>query len=116
MAAVLESRNYARLQGRSSAIVSIPGLIHLRHLLPYIRRHRASVTGGVVLLALSRLAEAAIPLLLLVAFDSLDRERPDLVAPALGILALTACRFVFFMLARRVVWRFAAGVTYDLRE
>ena len=78
---------------------------HLKRLAPYLVRHRY-VLGSVLFgMLLGRVLEAAVPLLLKTAFDSLadPAVAPNLLMPTLAILALVAGRFVVHLWSRAVM-------------
>ena len=91
---------------------------HLKRLMPYLVRHRL-VLGSVLFgMLLGRVLEAAVPLLLKTAFDSLadPAVAPNLLMPTLTILALVLGRFVVHVWSRAVMQRVSIAVCYDLRK
>lgn len=88
----------------------------LWRLLPTIQTHARLFWGGMALIINGRFLEAGMPVLLGVAVDSLATDRPNLVLPALGILALMVTRYVSFSYGRRFVRQVGVEVAFDLRQ
>ena len=82
----------------------------------FVRKYRGRLIGGVAAFALARVLEALVPLLLMVGIDRLQAGQGSLAAPALGIAAVVAARFVVVSFARIAVRRTGLLVAFDLRQ
>jgi ATP-binding cassette subfamily B protein len=88
----------------------------LRRLLPYFGRYWLPFSAGNALLVVSRLFEAAIPLLLGAGIDRIAAGQPAGLAISAGIGACVAGRFAAILIGRRAVRRIGVAVAYDLRN
>ena len=91
---------------------------HLKRLIPYLVRHRYVLGSVLVGMLLGRVLEAAVPLLLKVAFDSLadPAVEANLLMPTFAILGLVLGRFFVHVWSRAVMQRVSIAVCYDLRK
>ncbi|MCZ6871296.1 MAG: ABC transporter ATP-binding protein [Gammaproteobacteria bacterium] len=104
------SRYAARTQG------SFRDLGHLSRLFPYLRRYTWPLAAAVVGYILAAALENTIPLLIMVAVDSIVEKQPNVMWPAIIIVGIVLCRFVVFVFARRIVQRIGVATSYDLRK
>jgi|TARA_B100000315_G_scaffold78674_1_gene72055 ATP-binding cassette subfamily B protein len=89
---------------------------HLQRLFPYLRRYAWALAATIFGFLLTRLFDAAVPLFLKLAVDSISDGDPKLLLPAAGIIATVICRYGVFVYARRLMRRIAIAVCYDLRK
>lgn len=104
------SRYAAKTQG------SFRDLGHLSRLFPYLRRYTWPLAAAVVGYILAAALENTIPLLIMVAVDSIVEKQPNVMWPAIIIVGIVLCRFVVFVFARRIVQRIGVATSYDLRK
>lgn len=88
----------------------------LLRLVPFVRKYKGRLLGGIVLFFLARLFEAAVPLCLMVGINRLTRGESDLLWPILGIVGAVVARFLIVSWARIAVRRAGFLVQYDLRH
>ena len=88
----------------------------LRRLGPYLNRYRFALGSGVVGFLLSRLCEAAVPVLLGVGIDTIASGSTDVTLPIVGIIVAVACRYAVVTYARFSVRRTGQNVAFDLRQ
>ncbi|MCY4143268.1 MAG: ABC transporter ATP-binding protein [Gammaproteobacteria bacterium] len=88
----------------------------LLRLVPFIRKYKGRLIGGITLFFIARLFEAAVPLCLMVGINRLERGEADLLLPVLGIVGAVAGRFVIVSWARIAVRRAGFLVQFDLRD
>ena len=99
--------------GRATRAPLLKALLRLR---VFVARYRGRLTGGIAAFALARVFEALIPLMLMIGIDRLKEGNPDVLAPALGIVAAVCARFVTVSFARMAVRRAGLLVAFDLRQ
>ncbi len=97
---------------------SFKQLVHLKNLGTYLRRYGWVLSGAIGGLLITRIFDAAVPLLMRTAIDSLADAAiaPNVMWPALGIIAIVFGRFLIFVVARRILRRISISVSYDLRK
>ncbi len=97
---------------------SFKHLGHLKHLGTYFGRYGRVLAIAVTGLLITRMLDAIVPLFMKTAIDSLAIEttEPNVMWPALGIIAIVAIRFGIFVVSRRVMRRVSISVAYDLRK
>ncbi len=97
---------------------SFKHLGHLKHLGTYFGRYGQVLAIAVTGLLITRMLDAIVPLFMKTAIDSLAIEttEPNVMWPALGIIAIVAIRFCIFVVSRRVMRRVSISVAYDLRK
>jgi len=97
---------------------SYKDLGHLKRLGIYFRRYGPVLLFAIVGVLLTRILDARVPLLMKTAIDSLADPliEPDIVMPALLIVAIVVARFGIFIFARRIMRRVSISVAYDLRK
>ena len=97
---------------------SFKHLGHLKHLGTYFGRYGQVLAIAVTGLLITRMLDAIVPLFMKTAIDSLAIEttEPNVMWPALGIIAIVAIRFGIFVVSRRVMRRVSISVAYDLRK
>ena len=97
---------------------SIKHLGHLKKLLPYLVRYKWILIICIIALFIQRWCMAYYPQLMRIAIDSLtyDWLEPNLILPAVGMLALVALQALIYIPARRVLRRMSITITYDLRK
>ncbi|MXW53407.1 MAG: ABC transporter ATP-binding protein [Gammaproteobacteria bacterium] len=88
----------------------------LLRLVPFVRKYKGRLLGGIVLFFIARLFEAAVPLCLMVGINRLTRGESDLLWPILGIVGAVVARFLIVSWARIAVRRAGFLVQYDLRH
>ena len=88
----------------------------LLRLVPFVRKYKGRLLGGIVLFFIARLFEAAVPLCLMVGINRLTRGESDLLLPILGIVGAVVARFLVVSWARIAVRRAGFLVQYDLRH
>lgn len=88
----------------------------LLRLVPFVRKYKGRLLGGIVLFFLARLFEAAVPLCLMVGINRLTRGESNLLWPILGIVGAVIARFLIVSWARIAVRRAGFLVQYDLRH
>lgn len=88
----------------------------LLRLVPFVRKYKGRLIGGIVLFFIARLFEAAVPLCLMVGINRLTRGESDLLWPILGIVGAVVARFLIVSWARIAVRRAGFLVQYDLRH
>ena len=114
MAPSMETRFNGPRRERSS----FKHLVHLKHLGTYFSRYALVLIAAIFGLLITRILDAMVPLLMKDAIDSLaDPELPpNIVWPALLMVAIVCVRFGIFIVARRVMRRISIAVSYDLRK
>ena len=88
----------------------------LLRLVPFVRKYKGRLLGGISLFFIARIFEAAVPLCLMVGINNLAKGEPNLLLPILGIVGAVAARFLTVSWARIAVRRAGFLVQYDLRE
>ena len=88
----------------------------LLRLIPFVRKYKGRLLGGIVLFFIARLFEAAVPLCLMVGINRLTRGESNLLWPILGIVGAVVARFLIVSWARIAVRRAGFLVQYDLRH
>lgn len=88
----------------------------LLRLVPFVRKYKGRLLGGIALFFIARLFEAAVPLCLMVGINRLTRGESDLLLPILGIVGAVVARFLVVSWARIAVRRAGFLVQYDLRH
>jgi len=90
----------------------------LKNLGTYFKRYALVLIGAIAGLLLTRVFDAVVPLLMKTAIDSLayDTIPPNVMWPALGIIAAVTVRFTVFVFSRRIMRRVSISVSYDLRK
>ena len=91
---------------------SFKHLGHLKHLGTYFGRYGQVLAIAVTGLLITRMLDAIVPLFMKTAIDSLAIEttEPNVMWPALGIIAIVAIRFGIFVVSRRVMRRVSISV------
>ncbi len=97
---------------------SFKHLGHLKNLGTYFRRYGWVLGIAIFGLLVTRILDNYVPLLMKDAIDSLaDDSLPvNVRVPALAIIAIVLCRFMLFVISRRVMRRVSTSVAYDLRK
>ncbi len=114
MAPSMETRFNGPRRERSS----FKHLVHLKHLGTYFSRYALVLIAAIFGLLITRILDAMVPLLMKDAIDSLADPAlpPNIVWPALLMVAIVCVRFGIFIVARRVMRRISIAVSYDLRK
>jgi len=114
MAPSMETRFSGPRRERSS----FKHLVHLKHLGTYFSRYALVLIAAIFGLLITRILDAMVPLLMKDAIDSLADPAlpPNIVWPALLMVAIVCVRFGIFIVARRVMRRISIAVSYDLRK
>lgn len=91
---------------------------HLKHVLPYVRRHRLRILIGILAIGAGTAASAVQPYILRLAVDSLrSRPRVDILAQYVGFLLLAAMgQALFAFVQRSTINRVSRFLEYDLRN
>ena len=107
-----------RFNGPRRERSSFKHLVHLKHLGTYFSRYALVLIAAIFGLLITRILDAMIPLLMKDAIDSLADPAlpPNIVWPALLMVAIVCVRFGIFIVARRVMRRISIAVSYDLRK
>ena len=97
---------------------SFKHLGHLKHLGTYFQRYGWVLAFAVSGLLVTRILDAIVPLFMMTAIDSLADAaiEPNVMWPAIGIMAIVAARFGIFVVSRRIMRRVSISVAYDLRK
>ena len=88
----------------------------LLRLVPFVRKYKGRLLGGIALFFIARLFEASVPLCLMVGINRLEKGEADLLLPILGIVGAVGARFVMVSWARIAVRRAGFLVQFDLRD
>lgn len=107
---------YSGYQSKGRKQGSFRDLGHLSRLFPYLHRYRWPLVWALVGYALATALESTIPLMIMVAVDSIVDKEPNVMWPALVIMGVVVARFVVYVLARRVLQRIGVSTSYDLRK
>ncbi|MAV25611.1 MAG: hypothetical protein CMQ05_05770 [Gammaproteobacteria bacterium] len=107
-----------RFNGPRRERSSFKHLVHLKHLGTYFSRYALVLIAAILGLLVTRILDAMVPLLMKDAIDSLADPAlpPNIVWPALLMVAIVVARFGIFIVARRVMRRVSIAVAYDLRK
>lgn len=107
-----------RFNGPRRERSSFKHLVHLKHLGTYFSRYALVLIAAIFGLLITRILDAMVPLLMKDAIDSLADPAlpPNIVWPAILMVAIVAVRFGIFIVARRVMRRVSIAVAYDLRK
>lgn len=95
---------------------SFRDLGHLSHLFPYLYRYRWPLALAILGYIIATALESTVPRMIKIAVDSLVNEQPNIVIPAVAIIGIVICRFVVFVMARRIIRRMSIATSYDLRK
>src|SRR5215470_5553202 len=90
----------------------------LRRLLPYLRRHRRALTGGLLCLLLTTALSVASPWVLRYVVDDLTRAltRQKLLFYAALLVGLVLVEGVFRYFMRKVLISLSRDIEYELRN
>ena len=87
----------------------------LLRLTPFVRPYRVRLASGIASFGFARVCEALVPFFLAAGIDRIASGNRDVLAPALGIAAAVAARYVFVTYARYRVRSVGMRVAFDLR-